>query len=113
MHDLPDRRPLGAMRAAVERTVPGRLLAGPHPVLHLRRHRAADRAVRTDVLSDLDRNAGLRRADRFGLLDRAKLKTADGREPADSQAGATQEGAAVDRLGPDRGCDGLEFGAAR
>ena len=49
---------LGAMGAAVDRAFPGRLLADPDAVLHLRRDRAAHRAMGAHVLLDLDRCAG-------------------------------------------------------
>ena len=66
VHDLADRRALGAVRAAVDRALPGRLLAGPDAVLDLGRHRAADRAVGADVLLDARfRTPGCRAVDRL------------------------------------------------
>src|SRR3979411_1861892 len=55
--ELAHRRALRAGRAAVDRRIPARLLADPHPVGDFRHHRAADRAVRADVLADGDRDA--------------------------------------------------------
>ncbi len=54
---LAHRGALGAMRAAVDRAVPGRLLADPDAVLHFGDHGAADRAMRADVLFDFRRRA--------------------------------------------------------
>src|SRR5207253_2147883 len=50
MHQLAHRGALGAMRSAVERTVPGRLLTDPDAILNLGNDGAADRAMRADVL---------------------------------------------------------------
>ena len=60
MHELAHRGALGAMRAAIDRAVPARLLADPHAVRDLGDDRAADRAMRADVLADGDlrRRAG-------------------------------------------------------
>src|SRR4029079_12643196 len=50
--ELAHRSALGAMRAAVDRRIPARLLADPDAVPHLGADSAADRAVRADVLPD-------------------------------------------------------------
>src|SRR5690606_22172355 len=49
VHELTNAGALGAVRTAIDRAVPGRLLARPDAVLDFTDHRAADRAVRTDV----------------------------------------------------------------
>src|SRR4051794_8356811 len=46
MHEFANRSALCAMRAAIDRAVPSRLLPDPYAVLNFRDHRAADRAVR-------------------------------------------------------------------
>ena len=61
VHDLARRSALGAMGAAIDRRVPGGFLADPHAIGDLRRHRAANRAERADVLADGDLGAGRRR----------------------------------------------------
>ena len=60
MHDLARGRALGAMRAAVDRRIPGRLLADPHAVGDFRRNRAADGTEGADVLADGDRGSARR-----------------------------------------------------
>ncbi len=57
MHEFAHRRTLGAMRAAIDRAVPGRLLTDPDAVLNFGDHGAADRAMRADVLLDFGRGA--------------------------------------------------------
>src|SRR5258708_1299455 len=54
VHELTHRSALGAVRAAVDRTIPARLLADPHAVRHFGGDRAADRAMRADVLAQDD-----------------------------------------------------------
>ena len=95
LHDLADRGSLGAVRAAVDRAVPARLLARPDAVLHFGSHGAADRAMGADVLADDDRYSGLRRRHGCGLAHRAGNHGGEGREPADREAGALQEGATI------------------
>src|SRR5258707_9920705 len=72
MNEFAHRRALGAVRTAVDRAIPGRLLADPDAVLNFGDHGAADRAMRADVLSDVRR-----RADDF----RAGLRLAHRPEP--------------------------------
>src|SRR3546814_14972383 len=95
MHGFSNAGALDAMRAPVDRAVPGRLLTGPHPVLDLGSHRAADRAMRADALFNLDRYARLRRADRRDLPDGAELKNTGRRQPARRETGAAQEGSTI------------------
>src|SRR3546814_264565 len=102
MHEFAHAGALDAMRAPVDRAVPGRLLTGPHPVLDLGSHRAADRAMRADALFNLDRYARLRRADRRGLPAGAELKSTGRRQPARRETGAAQAGSTIDRYWPER-----------
>src|SRR5262245_38945422 len=67
VHELTHRSALGAVRAAVDRGIPAGLLSNPHAVGDLGHDRAADRAVRADVLPDGDLRAGRRRGTRLGL----------------------------------------------
>src|SRR5207302_6837836 len=90
-------RALGAMRAAIDRAVPARLLADPHAVLHLGGHRAADRAMGANVLACFDRRARLGRRPGLGLAHAAERQGADRRKSAGDEAGAAQETAAVER----------------
>ena len=57
MNELAYGGPLGAMRAAIDWAVPARLLTDPHAVRNFSRDRAADGAMRTDVLADRYRGA--------------------------------------------------------
>ncbi len=97
VHELAHGGALGAMGAAVDRAFPGRLLADPDAVLHLGGDRAADRAMGADVLLDLDLRAGRCRPG-LRLAHRAKLDRSQGRERADGEPGALEEGAAIDGL---------------
>ena len=96
VHHLAGGGALGAVRAAVDRRIPARLLADPDAVDDLGRHRAADRAMGADVLSD---GGAVRhhRAGRLGLADRRERQRADRGEAADGEARAAQEAAAVER----------------
>src|SRR5947209_7036704 len=98
MHELTDRGALGAMRATVDRTIPGGLLANPNPVDDFRGDGAANRAVRADILLDVHIRARDRAACGARLLYRAELDRADGGETACGKAGAAQKGAAIDAL---------------
>ena len=100
VHQLAHRGALGAMRAAVDRRIPAGLLADPDAVGHLRHHRAADRAVRADVLADGDRDAGRGGRTGLGLAHAAERQRAERGETAGHQAGAAQEGAAIETRRP-------------
>src|SRR5207253_1473683 len=91
------RRALGAMRAAIDRAVPARLLTDPHAVLHLGGDRAADRAMGADVLARFDRRARLGRRPGLGLAHAAERQRAESRESAGHEARAAQEAAAIER----------------
>ena len=97
MHELANRGALGAMRAAIDRAVPARLLADPHAVRDFGDDGAADRAVRADVLADGDRGAGSGRRTGLGLADTDHRQSADDGQSTGGEAGAAQEGAAVER----------------
>src|SRR4051812_40299591 len=57
VHEFAHRRTLGAVRTAVERAVPCRLLTDPDAVLNFGDHGAADRAMRADILFYFRRRA--------------------------------------------------------
>ena len=80
MDELANGSAFGAMRAAIERTVPARLLADPHVVLHLGRNRAADGAMRADALARGDRRARARRRARLGPAHGANRQGAERRQ---------------------------------
>ena len=71
-HKFAHRGALGAMRAAIDRAVPARLLADPDVVGDFRRHRAADGAMRADAFADGDLGAGGRRRSGLGFAHRAE-----------------------------------------
>src|SRR4029450_6522619 len=96
VHELAHRSPLGAMRAAIERGIPAGLLADPHAVCDFRHDRAADRAMRADVLADRDLRPGWRRRAWLCVAHAAKRQRAKSRETAGDQAGAAQESAAIE-----------------
>src|SRR5262249_57018524 len=77
VYQFAHRRALGAMRAAIDRAVPTRLLADPHAVLHFGGDGAADRAMGADVLANLDRRARLGRRPGFGLAYAAERQDAE------------------------------------
>ena len=95
-HQFAHRGALGAMRTAIDRRIPARLLADPDPIGHFRRHRAADGAMRADALAHGHRRARSRRRPGLGLLHAAELQRAQGGETAGGEAGAAQERAAVE-----------------
>ncbi len=103
VHQFAHRGALGAVRTAVDRAVPGRLLADPDAVRDLTDHRAADRTMRADVLADGDLRAGSRRRTGFGLAHAHERQRADGGERAGGETGAAQEGTAVERAARLRG----------
>ncbi len=96
MHEFAHRGALGAMRAAIDRAVPARLLADPHAVRDFGDDRAADRAVGADVLADRDLRAGGRRRTGLRLAYAAERQRTDGREASGRQSGAAQERPAIE-----------------
>src|SRR5262249_15170940 len=98
VHIVAHRRAFAAVRAAIDRTVPARFLAGPHAIGHLGDHGAAHRTVGADILST--RHAGARRWRRPGLgaaHARQRQCSEDG-EASGGQAGTAQEVATVKRI---------------
>src|SRR6185503_65558 len=93
------RSALGAVRAAIDRRVPTRLLADPDAIGDFGGDRAADRAVRADALAD--GRAGRERTGRggVGLAHGGERQRADRGERAGGKPRAAQEGAAVDAGG--------------
>jgi hypothetical protein len=112
MHEFAHRGALGAMRAAIDRAIPRRLLSDPHAVLDFGDHGAADRTMRADVLFDFrrrpdDLRAGLR------LAHRSERHQAQRGARARSQTGPPQEGAAVENSGSQPRRDTLQARLAR
>ena len=100
MHQLAHRRTLGAMRAAIDRAFPGRLLAHPHAVLHFGGDGAADRAMGADVLDPLHRLAVVDHTRRrAGGLRARRREAADGREADTGEARLAEEGTTVETAG--------------
>ena len=112
MHEFTHGRALGAMRAAVDRAVPPRLLADPHAVLHFGDDGAADRAVRADVLAQLRGRADDLRTG-LGLAHAAERQQSKRRGAAGGEAGAAQERAAIKNSRRKPGSDALQTRAAR
>ncbi len=96
MHQLANRRAFGAVRAAIDRRFPAGLLTDPHAFRHFGNDRAADRAMRADVLADGDRGAGLGRRAGFRLADAGQRQRAERGKTARDEAGAAQERPAIE-----------------
>src|SRR5262249_15020332 len=96
VHELAHRGALGAVRAAVDRAIPARLLADPHAVRHFRRHGAAARAGGADALADGHRRALCGRRTSLGLAHAGERQRAERRQTAGREAGAAQEAAAIE-----------------
>src|SRR6266849_3264309 len=99
VHEFAHRCALRAMRAAIDRGIPTRLLADPYPVQHLRSYRASDRAMRADALAN-----GCACGERtcrccFRPADAADRQRAQRSESAAGKAGPAQECAAVEAAG--------------
>src|SRR5215831_2744426 len=90
------RRPLGTMRAAIDRTVPTRLLSDPDAVGDLGRDGAANRAVSTDALADGNLRTRRRRRSSLGLAHGAEPQGSNGGDTAGGEPGTAQECAAVE-----------------
>src|SRR6185436_14792238 len=103
VYELAYRRTLGAVRAAVDRAVPARLLADPHAVGNFGRNRAADRTMRADAL--VDRHRGALRGRRAGLgpADACDRQRAQCREAAGSRTRAAKKSSAVETSAGFRG----------
>src|ERR1041385_9200134 len=105
------RGAFGAMRAAIDRRLPARLLSDPDAVGNLCGNGAANRAMRADAFAD-DR-AGAERAGRggFRLANARKRHRAEHGEAAGADAGAAQKGAAIESTAA--GGDAREGAAGR
>ena len=96
VHDFARRGAFGAMRAAVERRLPGGFLADPHAVSDFRRHGAADRTKRADALADGGLRAETRRRPRLRIAHAGERQCTERGEAASHKARAAQEGAAIE-----------------
>src|SRR4029078_5667635 len=94
--ELAYRGALGAVRTAVDRTIPARLLADPYAIGDFSGDGAADRTMRTDAFADRYCGAGGGRRTRFGLAHRGQGHAAERGETAGGDAGAAQEGTAIE-----------------
>ena len=112
MHEFAHRSALGAMRTAVDRAVPGRLLADPDAVLHFGDHGAADRTMRADVLFQFGRRTDHLRTG-LRLAHGAERHQADRSSSACSQTGPSQKRAAVENSRREAGGDTLQTRPAR
>ncbi len=112
VYELAHRGALGAMRPAVDRAVPGRLLADPDAVLHFGDHGATDRAMRADVLFDFRGCTDDLRAS-LCLAHRAEWHQTDRGSCTRSQTGAAQKRAAVENARREAGGDTLQTRPAR
>src|SRR5262249_47135350 len=88
--------PLASLRTAVDRRSPAVPLAEPHAVRDFRDHRAADRAMRADVLTDGDLRARGRRGAGLGPAHARERQCAKRGETAGGEARAAQESAAIE-----------------
>src|SRR6476660_7774098 len=99
VHEFAHGSALRAMRTAIDRGFPTRLLADPYLVQHLRSHRAPDRAMCADALAN-GCACGERACCRcFRLADAADRQRAQRGESAAGKARPAQECAAVEAAG--------------
>ena len=96
VHELAYRSTFGAMRAAIDRTFPTRLLTDPHAVGNFGSNGAADRTMRADALVDCYRGARRGRRTGLRLAHAGERQRAECRETAGSETRAAQKGAAVE-----------------
>src|SRR5260370_9940161 len=89
--ELAHRGALGAMRPAVDRAVPARLLADPDAIGDLGGDRAADRAMGADAFADRDLPAAGRWRPSPGLLYPPHRQGTQPRQPPRPQARAAPE----------------------
>ena len=99
MHQFARRRALGAMRAAVDRRIPARLLADPDAVRRLRRSRCSRPSSACRCSCGWSRRRSTMRSCGFRLADAGERQRAERGETAGGEAGAAQEGAAVEAAG--------------
>src|SRR5262249_40399061 len=84
------------VRAAIDGTVPSRFLFDPHAVGHVGDDRAADRAMRADILADRHRGAGSRRWTGLRLADSTDRQSSDRGEAAGDDARSAQKTATIE-----------------
>ena len=116
-HVVAHRRALAAVRAAIDRAVPARLLTDPHAVRDFGDDGAADRAMGADVLADRHGCARRRRRAGLGLAYARQRQRSERRQAAGSEARTAQEGTTIDaaiglrrQRGGQRGAARLAFG---
>src|SRR6185437_11333478 len=97
-HQFADRSTLGAMRSPIDRAVPTRLLADPYAVGYFRSNRAANGAMRTDILVDGDRSARCGRRARLRFAHTRERQGSEGCEAACGKPRAAQEGTTIEML---------------
>src|SRR6476620_10683552 len=86
------------MRAPINRAVPTRLLADPYAIGYFRSNRAANGAMRTDVLVNGDRIARRGRWAGLRFAHARERQGSQGGEAGGGKARAAQEGAAIEML---------------
>src|SRR6266478_4518856 len=99
VHEFTHGSALGAMRAAIDRRVPARLLSDPDPVEYFRGDRASNRAMRADALADGCARSERPRGRSLRLADAAYRQRAQRRQTAAGKAGSAQESAAIETAG--------------
>jgi len=90
------RGALRAMRSAIDRRIPARLLADPDPVQHFRSHGASDRTMRTDALANGRTRGEWPGRRSFRLADSADRQRAQRSQRAAGKTGAPQESTAIE-----------------
>src|SRR6516162_314764 len=98
-NEFAHRGALGAMRAAINRRIPTRLLADPHPVCDFCRNRAADGTMGADAFADESARRERAGGGRFRLAYGVERNRPESREAASSDSRASQKCAAVERAG--------------
>ena len=96
MDVVPHGGALAAMRAAIDRAIPIRLLTRPDAVGHLGDDRTAHRAVRAHVLAPRHGGAGRRWRAGFGLAHGTDRQASERSEAAREEARSAQEAAAIE-----------------
>src|SRR4051812_9357596 len=94
------------MRAAIDRTVPARLLADPHAIGYFRSNRATNCAMRADVLVDGNRRARCGRRSGLCLAHAGERQRAQSRETTSGKTRAEQKTATIETLAGVAGKDG-------
>src|SRR5207253_2980814 len=95
MDVVPHGGALAAMRAAIDRAIPIRLLTRPDAVGHLGDDRTAHRAVRAHILAPRHGGAGRRWRAGFGLAHGTDRQASERSEATGEEARSAQEAAAI------------------